>query len=72
MKSLARRLTIVVSATALSVGLMGAASPAEAARDSSWGFKHATKDSSWGFKSAAARDSSWGFKVRAKDSSWGF
>jgi hypothetical protein len=45
MKTIARRVAIVVSATAVTVGLMGAAAPADAAkaknptslRDTSWG-----------------------------------
>ncbi len=66
MKTLARRATIVISATALSIGLMGATSPAEAKKDSSWGYKvSAKKDSSWGYKVAShgmkGRDSSWGY-----------
>jgi hypothetical protein len=50
MKSLARRITIVLSATAVTVGLMGAVTPAEA-RDSSWGWVGTTtaRDSSWGW-----------------------
>jgi hypothetical protein len=52
MKSFTRRITIVLSATALSVGLMGAVSPAEAKKDSSWG---------WITSDTSARDSSWGW-----------
>ena len=46
MKTIARRVAIVLSATAVTVGLMGAAAPADAAkgkvghsslRDTSWG-----------------------------------
>lgn len=43
MKILARRIAIVLSATAVTVGLMGAAAPAEAAKDRGTSMR----DSSW-------------------------
>jgi hypothetical protein len=51
MKTIVRRFSIIISATAVTVGLMGAVSPAEA-KDSSWG---------WITTSTSARDSSWGW-----------
>ncbi|MDQ4052175.1 MAG: hypothetical protein M3237_05675 [Actinomycetota bacterium] len=35
--NLARKMCITLAATAVSVGLLGFAAPAEAARDTSWG-----------------------------------
>lgn len=45
MKTVARRIAIVVSATAVTVGLMGAAAPADAAKGKST--KISLRDSSW-------------------------
>ncbi|WP_372736139.1 hypothetical protein [Nocardioides sp.] len=51
MKTITRRLATILGATAVTVTLLSAA-PAEAARDSSWGFSAPapmSRDSSWGF-----------------------
>jgi hypothetical protein len=45
MKNVVRRIAIVLSATAVAVGLMGAAAPAEAAKDSG---STSFRDSGWG------------------------
>lgn len=44
MKTIARRIAIVLSATAVTVGLMGVAAPAEAAKN---GGSTSLRDSSW-------------------------
>jgi hypothetical protein len=44
MKTIARRIAIVLSATAVTVGLMGAVAPADAARA---GGSTSLRDSSW-------------------------
>jgi hypothetical protein len=45
MKTIARRIALVVSATAVTVGLLGVAAPAEAAKAPS----SAARDSSWDY-----------------------
>ena len=44
MKTIARRIAIVLSATALSVGLLGVAAPADAAKA---GSGHSARDTGW-------------------------
>jgi hypothetical protein len=53
MKTFARKLAIVATGTVLTFGVLGAASPAEAAKDTSW-----KQDTSW--KSVVMlKDTSW-------------
>ena len=59
MKTLARKFVVVVTGTVLTMGVVGAASPAEAAKDTRWRQATFQKDTSLGHVGMMKRDTSW-------------